>query len=711
MPEPKDSPIPILVLTDSVEQLASMRAALADKLAHFQPSYARSLEAAHGKLREIQPRLVICSERFAGSELVYVLDDMGLRASQVLVVLANRQQNDVDPHISRSCLDILTSAEIKGQYFVEALTRLLRASARAAETLQQRDAVAAAATRLREVYEETPSIFISVDMAGKISSINRWGAEQLGYQQEELVNRSLRELVSEADRGIADNCMAQARNNIGQPVQQELRLRCSDESPRWVRQTLRAVGNPADSVELLFACEDITETRKLSEQLSYHASHDSLTSLLNRREFDNRLKRVMESSREEDSEHALCYLDLDQFKQINDSCGHTAGDELLRQLGELLKRNVRKRDTLARLGGDEFGILMEHCTLHQARKVAENLRDKIEHFRFAWDNRVFNIGVSIGLVPIAASTGANSIEILKQADSACYAAKNGGRNRIHIYLEADTELARRHSEMQLIEQITDALESDRMELYAQAIVPLGMATDADTENAAHSTADTMSEHFEVLVRMRDDRGQAVATDAFLGAAERFGNSPRLDRWIIQSVFNRLEEYPERLATLQTCAINLSGLSLSNSDFHDFLLELLLSSPIPSEKICFEITETAAISNLTDAGEFITSVRKLGCKFALDDFGSGLSSFAYLKTLPVDYLKIDGFFVRDIAEDPISCAMVRSINDIGKLMGMQTVAEFVENDAIMEKLTEIGVDFAQGYGISRPQPLENFLTHS
>lgn len=696
MPDAQTTAVPVLILTDSVEQLASIRAALADQQALFQPSFARSLDAAHGKLREIQPRLVLCSERFAGSELVYVLNDIGLRASQVLVVLASRKQTDVDPQISHSSLDVLTPAELKGQYLVEALTRLLRSSARAAEDLLQREAVAAAATQLREVYEETPSIFISVDDNGKITSFNRWGAEQLGYQPEELVNKSLRMLVNEADRSIADSCMAQAREHVGQSVQHELRLRCSDESPLWVRQTLRAVSKGGDEMELLFACEDITETRKLSEQLSYQASHDSLTSLLNRREFDIRLKRVMESSREEDSEHALCYLDLDQFKQINDCCGHTAGDELLRQLGELLKRNVRKRDTLARLGGDEFGILMEHCTLHQARKVAETLRDKIEHFRFAWDNRLFNIGVSIGLVPIAASTGANSIEILKQADSACYAAKNGGRNRIHIYLEADTELARRHSEMQLIEQITEALENDRMELYAQSIVPLG----ADAENEGT--------HLEVLVRMRDDRGLAVATDAFLGAAERFGNSPRLDRWIIQNVFDRLEQYPERLATLDTIALNLSGLSLSNKDFHDFLLELLLSSSIPSGKICFEITETAAISNLTDAGEFITSVRTLGCKFALDDFGSGLSSFAYLKTLPVDFLKIDGFFVRDIAEDPISCAMVRSINDIGKLMGMQTVAEFVENDAIMDKLREIGVDYAQGYGISRPQPLDNFL---
>ena len=447
-------------------------------------------------------------------------------------------------------------------------------------------------------------------------------------------------------------------------------------------------------LRLIGTIMDITETSQLSEQLSYQASHDTLTGLVNRREFEYRLQRILDTARKDKTKHALCYLDLDQFKVINDTCGHVAGDALLRQLGSLLQEQVRKLDTLARLGGDEFGVLMEHCTLKQARRIATKLCKTIEEFRFAWGDRIFTIGVSIGLVPITATT-MNTIEILKQADAACYAAKDAGRNRVHIYHEDDTELAHRHGEMQWVAQINRSLEEDRFCLYMQPIVPVIPHNDH-------------GQHFELLLRMRDEKDNIIPPGAFLAAAERYNLSTRIDRWVIDNAFTWLTDNPVYLGNLSQCAINLSALSLGDDKFLKYLIRQFNRTIIPPEKICFEITETAAIANLSSATVFIKKLKALGCKFALDDFGSGLSSFAYLKTLPVDYLKIDGVFVKDIETDPIDLAMVKSINEIGHVMGMQTIAEFVENEAILKKLREIGVDYAQGYGIAKPQPIESVL---
>jgi len=391
----------------------------------------------------------------------------------------------------------------------------------------------------------------------------------------------------------------------------------------------------------------------------------------------------------------LCYLDLDQFKVINDTCGHVAGDELLRQLSSLLKKEIRKRDTLARLGGDEFGVLMEHCSLEQARRVALKLRKAVERYRFAWQERSFAVGVSIGLVPIT-ETSMNTIEILKQADAACYAAKDAGRNRIHIYQADDVDLARRSGEMQWVAQINLALEKNHFCLYAQPIIPL-------TQN------DYSWDHYELLVRMRNEDDSLIPPGAFLPAAERYNLSTRLDTWVVENYLNWLIAHPQHLAQLSQCAINLSGLSLGDEQFLDWLVHRFEQTAVPPDKICFEITETAAIANLSSATMFIKTLKALGCRFALDDFGSGLSSFAYLKTLSVDYLKIDGVFVKGIKNDPIDLAMVKSINDIGKVMGKQTIAEFVENEFILDRLKEIGVDYAQGFYISKPRSIDEIVS--
>jgi len=437
------------------------------------------------------------------------------------------------------------------------------------------------------------------------------------------------------------------------------------------------------------------ERKRADEKLSYQASHDSLTGLVNRGEFEQRIGRLLVTTKEDSSEHALCFLDLDQFKVVNDTYGHIAGDEMLRQLSLVLNNTVRHRDTLARLGGDEFGVLMEHCSLDDAHRVAMSILIAIQDYPFLWEGQSFTIGVSIGLVSITDITP-NITELLKSADAACYMAKDQGRNRIHVYNVDDAELAQRHGEMQWVTRLTQALEEDRFCLYAQAIVPLDSS---------------MDKHYELLIRMIDEKDNVISPGDFLPAAERYNLISKIDRWVIKNAFTLLKNNPEFIKQINFCSINLSGQSITEKDFLDFIVTQLDKSGIEGKYICFEITETAAISNLNKATEFISVLKGLGCKFALDDFGSGLSSFGYLKNLPVDYLKIDGMFVKDIIDDPIDYAMVKSINEIGQVMGMQIIAEFVENDEIKNMLEAIGVNYGQGYGLGKPYSFEKLLERS
>ncbi len=437
---------------------------------------------------------------------------------------------------------------------------------------------------------------------------------------------------------------------------------------------------------------DISDRKQADEQLTYQAKHDTLTGLVNRQEFENRTERLLSTIKHEKGEYALCYLDLDQFKVVNDTCGHAAGDELLRQISSVLSGAVRHRDTLARLGGDEFGVLMEHCSLGHAYRVAESLQRAIQEYQFSWEGHNFRVGVSIGLVPIIETT-TNLAELMKNADMACYMAKDMGRNRIQTYHIEHSELAKRHGEMHWVERLNQALEEDRFCLYAQAIVPLD---------------DKPDKHYELLLRMKDVEGNIILPGDFLPAAERYNLIVKLDRWVIGNTFQVLSENSLFLNEIDFCSINLSGQSLTDPEILDLIIIQLNKTCISGKKICFEITETAAISNLSIAMKFIASLRGLGCQFALDDFGSGLSSFAYLKNLSVDFLKIDGMFVKDIVNDPIDHAMVKSINEIGHIMGIQTIAEFVENDVIKGMLKEIGVDYVQGYGLGKPYPLEQLV---
>ncbi|MCH7637459.1 MAG: EAL domain-containing protein [Proteobacteria bacterium] len=546
----------------------------------------------------------------------------------------------------------------------------------------------------RTLYDDNPSTFFTVTADHTLKSLNRFGASRLGFEVDELVGADLAMLHVDKDREFVAKAIDECLQNPGAPNIWEVRMRHKDDSVSWVRATGKAVVSKDGSVNVLVVCEDITEARRLSKQLSYEASHDALTGLFNRREFEIRLQRALETTQAENVEHVVCYFDLDQFKIINDTCGHVAGDELLRQLAAELKDQLRTGDTLARLGGDEFGVLLENCPLKFAKRVAATLLQTIGDFQFAWDNKSFTVGASIGLVAVD-NTNENINDLLIAADSACYAAKDHGRNRVHVYQADDKELAQRHGEMQWVIRIKRALEQDRFRLFAQTIAPID--TDANS-----------GKHYEVLVRLVEEDGTVVPPGAFLPAAERYNISTSIDRWVFRATLEWLRRHTDHLDELSMCSINLSGLSLGDEGFLDDVILEFSEFGIPPGKICFEITETAAISNLQSAIRFINKLRGLGCKFALDDFGSGLSSFAYLRNLPVDYLKIDGVFVKDIAVDPVSLAMVKSINEIGHVMGMQTIAEFVEDDAILAKLAELGVDFAQGYGIAKPEPIEENL---
>ncbi len=432
---------------------------------------------------------------------------------------------------------------------------------------------------------------------------------------------------------------------------------------------------------------DVSESRELNRRLSYHASHDILTGLVNRREFESRLERALKSAKARETSYALVYLDLDQFKIVNDSCGHSAGDALLGQLGALLKSKIRWRDTLARLGGDEFGVLLESCSLEEAMQTAEALRLAIGDYKFMWDDRTFRLGVSIGVVPITADTE-DVAGLLSAADSACSAAKEAGRNRIHSFQENDIDLMRRRRELQWAARISNALEENRFELFRQTIQPL----QSDEDGA----------HYEILLRMRDENGGIISPGLFIEAAERFDKTPEIDRWVIRSAFRWLVSEADERERLALCSINLSGKSLGDEKFLPFVIDQFQMSGLDATKICFEITETAAIASYSQANRFINALKELGCKFALDDFGTGLSSFGYLKHFPVDFLKIDGSFVKEILHDPIDREMVRSINEIGHLTGKQTIAEFAENEEIITMLRGMGIDYAQGYGVSEPK---------
>jgi len=529
---------------------------------------------------------------------------------------------------------------------------------------------------------------ITTDTEGNMEYLNPVAERMTGLTLAEAHGRSVLDVIRLVGEGTGEpvgNPLAQCLKDMNATVlDQNISLIRSDGRVLAISACASPIrGRDGAAIGAVMIFQDITLTKEMGRQLAFQATHDSLTGLYNRREFETHLHAALENARRDNVHHALCYLDLDQFKVVNDTCGHTAGDELLRQLADVLRRKVRDVDLLARLGGDELGILLRYCDVEKARTIADEIRRTVKEFRFVWVGHAFEIGASIGVVVID-SESKNVSELLSAADVACYVAKDRGRNRVHVYQPDDKELTQRRGEMRWVSRITHALDHDRLCLFCQPIIQV--SPDA-----------TMLPHYEILVRLRDESGALVPPTAFIPAAERYDLISAIDRWVIRSTFNHISTWDKGDEWM--CAINLSGQSMDD-EFLSFVETELERAAINPRHICFEITETAAIANFTRAARFIDRLKKRGCCFALDDFGCGVSSLAYLKNLKVDYLKIDGNFIRNMVNDPIDYAMVEAICRIGHVMGLKIVAECVENQATLDAVSRLGIDFAQGYHIAK-----------
>jgi diguanylate cyclase (GGDEF)-like protein/PAS domain S-box-containing protein len=542
---------------------------------------------------------------------------------------------------------------------------------------------------LSRAVDSTTSEIIIMDITGRIEFINQSFMDAAGFSWEDIMGKSFNYLVADNFQPQIKDIMrvidefGEYKNNIFHQ-KKDGTVYCS-------RTSISAIKNDNNQVtHFICIMDDISNEQKAEREIKFLAEHDQLTQLINRYEFDKRLKNSLINIKENNNTHAFCYIDLDQFKVVNDTCGHMAGDELLRQISSKLRHVVRSRDTLARLGGDEFGLLIENCAVDKAYGIAEKMLDLVREHQFFWENKQFRIGASIGLVVIDENMNVAET-IMKLADAACYIAKDHGRNRIHIMNNEDKEIGLRETEMEWVSKIHTALEQNRFVLYAQEI--------------KSSFNNNSGIYFEVLIRMLDESNKVIPPGAFLPSAERYNLIGKIDQWVVINTIDYLLANSAICNKLDTVSINISGQSMTDESFMNFLITQLERIDISNEKFCFEITETSAITSYTAASNFIKTLTEIGCKFALDDFGSGASSYAYLKNLPVHYLKIDGMFVKDILQDKIDLAMVKSIKEIANVMGMSTIAEFVENDQIIEILRDIGVDYIQGYGVAMPIPIE------
>lgn len=543
---------------------------------------------------------------------------------------------------------------------------------------------------LESFFNSSLDLLCVAGLDGYLKKVNPAFIRVLGYSASELITKPFLEFVHPEDVEATLIEIVKLKQGIAS-INFENRYCCQDGSYRRLQWTATPSQSQQDFIYAV--ARDVTQSHAIKQQLFWQSKHDCLTGLLNRQEFERQIDRVIITAKITKQQHAFCYLDLDRFTVINDIYGYFVGDELLRQITTLLKEEVDKQDIISRLGGDEFGILLKNCSLVQAEKIAHRLRKRIQEFRFNWQEKNLVLGVSIGIVGID-NNSSNFSDLLSEADTACYAAKKQGRNWVRVYKSDDRELAQHRGERYWISELNLALEENRFCLYHQKITPLQEDLGAD--------------HYEILLRLFDRNGQLIPPMRFIPAAEHYDLMPAIDRWVISTFFASYQKYcqsNESSSTSKTIyTINLSGASINSERFFIFLKEQLATHEISAEKICFEITETSAIANLSKAARFISEIKELGCSFALDDFGSGMSSLAYLKNLPVDYLKIDGNFVKNIVDDPVDRATVECFNRIGEVMNIQTIAEFVENDAIMAQLKEIGVNYAQGYGIERPAPL-------
>ncbi len=565
------------------------------------------------------------------------------------------------------------------------------------ERKRAEQAVFAERDRAQVTLQSIGDAVISTDANGAIDYLNPVAERLTGWTLAEARGQPVESVVSLVDESTRESLAAALRRLLatGEPLMSSdarvLVNRDGEDIP--IQDSATPIRNrQGDIVGAVIVFSDVTRERRLKRALSYQASHDALTGLINRREFDTRLEAAVQAAHQGDVHCALLYVDLDQFKVINDTCGHSAGDRLLRDITALLQARVRSADTIARLGGDEFGLLLEHCSIAQAEKVAESIRQAIYSYRFQWAGAHMSIGASIGVVRITSETPSAAIA-LSAADVACYAAKDGGRNRVHVYESGvGTD---RHREMQWVSRVTRSVDDGRLVLFSQRILPLA------------ASAHALNEFHELTVRLRDENGTLIGPSEFIPAAERYNVMSMIDRWVMNQAIDRLVTLRRADLPLPLLAVNLSGISLNDQEFLDFLVERLQTEAV-GPSLCIEITETAAVSSLSNAVHFMRELKSLGCRFALDDFGSGLSSFLYLKTLPVDFLKIDGQFVSDVARDPVDRSMVDAITKVGNALGIATIAERVEDADVLNVLRDLRVGYVQGFYLEQPRAIDEWL---
>ena len=534
---------------------------------------------------------------------------------------------------------------------------------------------------------------IVTDQNCKIEFINPVAESMSGWRLNEIAGNYIHEvikLISSSSRrnfhSIVCTCLEHDESLI---IRDDIMLQArsgEEYAIELVASPLRDQTGSTIGVVLVF--HDVTQARRMARTLEYQACHDGLTGLVNRQEFKNRVNEALVTAIQDSKNHVLMYLDLDQFKIVNDTCGHSAGDELLVQISQQLRAALREGDVLARLGGDEFGVLLPYCSHEKAENIADKLLKLVQDFSFYWEGKTFKIGVSIGMVNINQSSETLAT-VLSNADVACYAAKDSGRNRVHAYLPSDQDLKKRQDEMNWVHKINDALEENRFVIYRQQIKKI-------------NPVDGPNVYFEILIRLRDESGNIIPPGAFLPSAERYNLMDKIDYWVIAQSFRFYAAWQKQKKSPLQLSINLAGCTMSEAGLPDYIRSQLKKYHVKPQHITFEVTETSTISNLNLAIKTMQQLKDIGCRFALDDFGAGLSSLGYLKNLPVDYIKIDGKFVTDLETDRISRAMIEMITHVAKVMGIQTIAEFVENDAIANILKEIGVDYVQGYGIDKPQ---------
>ncbi|MEM7405020.1 MAG: EAL domain-containing protein [Pseudomonadota bacterium] len=574
---------------------------------------------------------------------------------------------------------------------------LIESTAQSRQREAGRRALQQSEMHFRSLYDNNPAMLFTLDAEGTVLSANDFGAQQLGLTSADIVGRPYVDLYFPSSHGVVRRQTGAGLKELGGVRRWEGCKRCQNGVELWVRGHGRWQQEADGRDVFLVVCEDHTEAHRLSEKLRHQARYDALTDLLNRQAFADRVQGLVRRTHEQSHTHVIGYLDLDQFKLVNDTCGHDAGDELLKQMAGLMRTKLRSRDTLARIGGDEFGVLLEHCDLDQAERVAQELIDSVARFSFEWRDERFRIGMSIGIAALD-DTVVDAAEAIRRADIACLAAKDSGRNCVQRFIADEPGVSQRAGETRWAGRLNKALESNLFELYCQPLVPVSCnRTEGSREPHKHELA-----RCEILLRLVDEPGPPVAPGAFMPVAERFNIAPRIDRWVLENVVGLLAAGGPRVDGIQLCSINLSNQTLGQAEFMTFALDLLGRHEQVAPRLCFEITETTAVRNLAQAQAFIAALRKLGCKFALDDFGSGVATFILLRDLQVDLLKIDGEIVRPVADDPVSYKMVEAINAVGRAMDLVTVAEYVEDAAVLERVREIGIDLVQGFHIAKPR---------